>query len=323
MKNTPRFSRSWSGHVIAFGMVCLMVGSSSAQDSFVRSLLISESAKTVSQFEELDSADIAYDLPIDAGTQCGAATHGSGIIVSKPVNRQMRILLSDYASTGFVNHNFYLNSSDLYVYHLQQYSHMDSQANFTDSCLICEQRIVMYQDRLVDSSYWTKAGSAPFLMPRQNQSDVAESYRRLKCLVEANCDSCYRAVYQEVMEYNQFHTKVESQLPEYEIDPKTDAPQFPLQDGEYEFMLRFAEHPNIVGVWLSVTIKGDSVFIDEKDEKSSLSSRFKLRGRIVWHKKSKSWVIIQSPEDENAEEVGGCSDGPLVIDPRFFHVWTC
>ena len=43
----------------------------------------------------------------------------------------------------------------------------------------------------------------------------------------------------------------------------------------------------------------------------------------MWHSASGQWIIGQSPADKAAAEVGGCSDGPPVIDLTARIFWTC
>ncbi len=43
----------------------------------------------------------------------------------------------------------------------------------------------------------------------------------------------------------------------------------------------------------------------------------------MWHAKSKHWIIGDNAKDKQAEEVGGCSDGPQVIDLKRGIYWTC
>ena len=38
------------------------------------------------------------------------------------------------------------------------------------------------------------------------------------------------------------------------------------------------------------------------------------KGILMQHKSTKKWIIGVKPEDVNAQEIGGCTDGPTVID---------
>ena len=46
-------------------------------------------------------------------------------------------------------------------------------------------------------------------------------------------------------------------------------------------------------------------------------------GTLMWHAGAKQWIIGHEPSDRYAKEVGGCSDGPEVIDLRKLIYWTC
>lgn len=46
-------------------------------------------------------------------------------------------------------------------------------------------------------------------------------------------------------------------------------------------------------------------------------------GTLMWHAKSKKWIIGLSKSDKSAVNVGGCSDGPEVVDLRKKIYWTC
>ena len=101
-------------------------------------------------------------------------------------------------------------------------------------------------------------------------------------------------------------------------------PQFPLPSGEYEFRVADAEldgrfsyaaRVSIVGVYIKVVITDcggqfqcNDVFAD---------------GTIWWHQPSGQWFIAQDQDDYTAEEVGGCSAGPMTIDPATKIIWYC
>ena len=43
----------------------------------------------------------------------------------------------------------------------------------------------------------------------------------------------------------------------------------------------------------------------------------------MWHPASKRWIIGEKPSDRSLQEVGGCSDGPEVVDLVRKIYWTC
>ncbi len=46
-------------------------------------------------------------------------------------------------------------------------------------------------------------------------------------------------------------------------------------------------------------------------------------GTLMWHAASRQWIIGNPKEDQRAQEVGGCSDGPYVVDLVNRIYWTC
>jgi hypothetical protein len=46
-------------------------------------------------------------------------------------------------------------------------------------------------------------------------------------------------------------------------------------------------------------------------------------GILMRHRKTKQWIIGQSKKDIDAQEVGGCSEGPRVIDLKKKVIWNC
>lgn len=97
----------------------------------------------------------------------------------------------------------------------------------------------------------------------------------------------------------------------------------PIADGSYTFAVRFAEQPNMSGGNLDVQIHGRHI----RATSTSNSSFFPLGivddGVLLWHSASKQWIIGQNAEDAEAPEVGGCSEGPFVVDLKKKIFWTC
>ena len=46
-------------------------------------------------------------------------------------------------------------------------------------------------------------------------------------------------------------------------------------------------------------------------------------GELTWHARSRQWIIGVESADKDADEVGGCSDGPEVVDLVARVYWTC
>lgn len=101
-------------------------------------------------------------------------------------------------------------------------------------------------------------------------------------------------------------------------------PKLPLSSGVYAFQHRYAEDSS-GGHPLKVIIKGRHVtVINERDSPGfPFPKGIIAGGSLMWHAKSGRWIIGQDPSDARAEDAGGCSDGPEVIDLLNRIYWTC
>nr|CAA6830696.1 MAG: Unknown protein [uncultured Thiotrichaceae bacterium] len=102
-----------------------------------------------------------------------------------------------------------------------------------------------------------------------------------------------------------------------------DARDLKLADGKYLFAHRFAEHPNIRSIALEATIQDGRIKLVNNDKYDVFPKGVIDEGEIFWHSKSGQWIIISSEEEKLATDVGGCSDGPHVIDLDKMEFWTC
>jgi hypothetical protein len=96
-----------------------------------------------------------------------------------------------------------------------------------------------------------------------------------------------------------------------------------ISDGEYVFQHKFAEHPNMSSIQLNVIVKGVLVTVINADDDAIFPLGIIDHGELFWHKGSSKWIIVYSPEDKDAKDVGGCSAGPSVIDLKEKVYWTC
>ena len=96
-----------------------------------------------------------------------------------------------------------------------------------------------------------------------------------------------------------------------------------ISDGEYVFQHKFAEHPNMPSIQLKVIVKGVLVTVINADDNEVFPLGIIDHGELFWHKGSDQWIIVYSPEDKYAKDVGGCSAGPSVIDLKEKVYWTC
>ena len=97
----------------------------------------------------------------------------------------------------------------------------------------------------------------------------------------------------------------------------------PLVSGDYTFAHRFVEHPDIPSIELAVQIRGRHIVLINNDRTDVFPAGVIAEGTLMWHGASGQWIIGTEPTDVDATEVGGCSDGPEVIDLRRKAYWTC
>lgn len=98
---------------------------------------------------------------------------------------------------------------------------------------------------------------------------------------------------------------------------------FPIEDGEYGFQHRFSEHPEMHSIDLVATIKGNHITLTNNDRSDVFPIGVIAEGTIMWHSKSRQWIIGDSTSDSDANEIGSCSEGPEVVDLQQRVYWTC
>ena len=80
-----------------------------------------------------------------------------------------------------------------------------------------------------------------------------------------------------------------------------------------------------MGEKVTVIIRGDSIkVVYEGDGQLTLTKKGEVidEGTIMRHKSGK-WIITTNPKDIELDEVGGCTDGPAVIDFKNKKYWMC
>jgi len=98
----------------------------------------------------------------------------------------------------------------------------------------------------------------------------------------------------------------------------------PVVFGEYRFEIRDPEFPEQVGIEARATFDtGDKVVIETVKDSYRYPAGARFEGTLAWNAPAKKWVLASQPADANAKEVGGCSDGPEVIDFEHFVLWVC
>lgn len=100
-------------------------------------------------------------------------------------------------------------------------------------------------------------------------------------------------------------------------------PAMRLPPGIYAFQHRFAEHPDLPSIRLEARIEGERITLTNHDRDDVFPRGVISEGRVAWHAASRQWIIAAQPADATAIEVGGCSDGPEVVDLQRKIYWTC
>jgi len=95
-----------------------------------------------------------------------------------------------------------------------------------------------------------------------------------------------------------------------------------IEDGSYVFQHKFAEHPTLKSISFDVTISGLQITVTNNNESGTWPKGLVEEGLLFLHS-SNQWIIVQNKSDKNANEVGGCTGGPTVVDLVQKLYWTC
>lgn len=96
------------------------------------------------------------------------------------------------------------------------------------------------------------------------------------------------------------------------------------KDGTYTYSVAFDEWGGkSLGATCIVKIKGDSIKVINNGSLTGTKGEIMDEGIIMKHRKTGKWIIGHSQKDRNAVELGGCGDGPAVIDFKNKKWWTC
>lgn len=116
---------------------------------------------------------------------------------------------------------------------------------------------------------------------------------------------------------NIFPAKIGAYLGVITIDQVDVLDNIPPPNGEYVFDIAFAEwEGRSLGEEVKVVIKNRKVEIKYMGNSNlPIAKKDELldSGILVRHK-SGEWIIIQTQEEINADEIGGCTGGPAIID---------
>jgi len=99
--------------------------------------------------------------------------------------------------------------------------------------------------------------------------------------------------------------------------------KLPLADGEYNFEYKDAEFSHLKGFDLLVKISKYHIVVINQSESEVMPKGIIDEGELKFHTRSNQWIISTEESDILAEDVGGCSDGPTVVDLVNKIYWTC
>ena len=98
------------------------------------------------------------------------------------------------------------------------------------------------------------------------------------------------------------------------------------KDGIYTYSIAFAEwQGKSLGATCTVIVKGDSIKVLHNGKGNLTGKKGDIldQGIIIKHTKTGKWIIGHSSKDKDAKEIGGCSDGPSIIDFTRKKFWSC
>ncbi len=98
------------------------------------------------------------------------------------------------------------------------------------------------------------------------------------------------------------------------------------KNGIYTYAVAFAEwQGKSLGTTCTVKIKGDSITIINNGTGNLTGKKGEIleTGIILKHQKTGKWIIAHSLKDKYAKEIGGCTDGPSIIDFKRKKFWLC
>ncbi len=87
-----------------------------------------------------------------------------------------------------------------------------------------------------------------------------------------------------------------------------------IPQGKIEFELYFSEWGGRMGnAPCELIIEGKNITVQQTSETNLTGGKVIAKGVLMKHKSGR-WIIGKDPADINAEEIGGCTGGPIPID---------
>ncbi len=98
------------------------------------------------------------------------------------------------------------------------------------------------------------------------------------------------------------------------------------KDGFYTYSIAFEEwQGKSLNTTCTVQIKGDSIKIINNGTGNLTGKKGDIidEGILMKHTKTGKWIIGHNLKDKDAEEIGGCSGGPPIIDFKQKKFYSC
>ena len=192
-----------------------------------------------------------------------------------------------------------------------------------------------FQNRVSDDFY--SAQRALVALADPELADPAYAERNLRLAIEDIGQfheawmSCYprdRQTIAAAKRYTKDHPKFEASSDNFRkglaaCPDEAGAPAPPIASGRYRFQLRDPEFPQMDPIPLVASVDGPQVVFETVEANPRFPKGTRFEGRIAWHAKSRNWVLVASDAELAAEEVGGCTGGPEVLDLGRRVFWLC
>jgi hypothetical protein len=96
------------------------------------------------------------------------------------------------------------------------------------------------------------------------------------------------------------------------------------KDGKYFYNFKDAHYQdNPITGTCTVVIKGSNIIVYYKSGNPTGKKGTVYKKGLLLKHKSGVWIIAKTKDDVNAEDVGGCSDGPIEINIKEKFIWWC
>lgn len=87
-----------------------------------------------------------------------------------------------------------------------------------------------------------------------------------------------------------------------------------IPQGKMKYELYFSEwNGRMNNLKVDIIIQGNKITVFNNTEKPLPGGKILVKGILMKHKSGK-WIIGKNNNDKNAEEIGGCTNGPIIID---------